>query len=105
MNWYGHLEEMLKGTITIATIVNKEESKDEKTPMCGEIVSFLGGEFYVNEVEHTWNFGGNPETKLTVSRGGNYEKKKFAPLEGITKRYVLFKQLLDTAKAKGINIL
>jgi hypothetical protein len=105
MNWYGHLEEMLKGTITIATIVNKEESKDEKMPMCGEIVSFLGGEFYVNEVEHTWNFGGNPETKLTVSRGGNYEKKKFAPLEGITKRYVLFKQLLDTAKAKGINIL
>ena len=103
--WYGHLEEMLKGTITISTIVNKEESKDEKTPMCGEIVSFLGGEFYVNEVEHTWNFGGNPETKLTVSRGGNYEKKKFAPLEGITKRYVLFKQLLDTAKAKGINIL
>lgn len=105
MNWYGHLEEMLKGTITISTIVNKEESKDEKTPMCGEIVSFLGGEFYVNEVEHTWNFGGNPETKLTVSRGGNYEKKKFAPLEGITKRYVLFKKLLDTAKAKGINIL
>lgn len=105
MNWYGHLEEMLKGTITISTIVNKEESKDEKTPMCGEIVSFLGGEFYVNEVEHTWNFGGNPETKLTVSRGGNYEKKKFALLEGITKRYVLFKQLLDTAKAKGINIL
>ena len=87
------------------TASDPEESKDEKTPMCGEIVSFLGGEFYVNEVEHTWNFGGNPETKLTVSRGGNYEKKKFAPLEGITKRYVLFKQLLDTAKAKGINIL
>lgn len=98
-NWYGHLEEMLKGTITLSTIMA------EQMPMCGEIVSFLGGEFYVNEVEHTWNFGGNPETKLTVSRGGNYEKKKFAPLEGITKRYVLFKQLLDTAKAKGINIL
>lgn len=102
MNWYGHLEEMLKGTITLSTIMA------EQMPMCGEIVSFLGGEFYVNEVEHTWNFGGNPETKLTVSRGGDYSKKKFARLKGITKRYSIFKKLLETkayAALNGIEVL
>lgn len=102
MNWYGHLEEMLKGTITLSTIMA------EQMPMCGEIVSFLGGEFYVNEVEHTWNFGGNPETKLTVSRGGDYSKKKFAQLKGITKRYSIFKKLLETktyAALNGIKVL
>lgn len=102
MNWYGHLEEMLKGTITLSTIMT------EQMPMCGEIVSFLGGEFYVNEVEHTWNFGGNPETKLTVSRGGDYSKKKFAQLKGITKRYSIFKKLLETkayAALNGIEVL
>ena len=62
----------------------------------------------MNEVEHTWNFGGNPETKLTVSRGGDYSKKKFAQLKGITKRYSIFKKLLETktyAALNGIKVL
>ena len=95
--WYGHLDEMFKGTITLSTIVR------EQMPMCGEIVSFLGGEFYVNETEHSWSFGGNPETKLTVSRGGDYSTKKFAPLKNITKRYSIFKKLLETKALFDLN--
>lgn len=97
MNWYGRLDEMFKGTITLSTIVR------EQMPMCGEIVSFLGGEFYVNETEHSWSFGGNPETKLTVSRGGDYSTKKFAPLKNITKRYSIFKKLLETKALFDLN--
>ena len=99
LNWYGHLDEMYKGTVTLATVLK------EKMPMCGEVVSFLGGEFYVNDVEHTWNYGGNPETKLTVSRGGDYSSKKFGQLKNITKRYSIFKKLLEAAKALSFNIL
>lgn len=98
-NWYGHLDEMFKGTVTLATVLS------ETMPMCGEIVSFLGGEFYVNEVEHSWNYGGNPETKLTVSRGGDYTAKKFAPLENVTKRYSIFRKLLENATNAKVNIL
>ena len=98
-NWFGHLDEMFKGNITLATVL------EEQMPMCGEIVSFLGGEFYVNEVEHSWSYGGNPETKLTVSRGGDYSTKKFKPLENITKRYSIFRELLKNAEKAEVNIL
>ena len=98
-NWYGHLDEMFKGTITLSTLLK------EQMPMCGEIVGFLGGEFYVNEAEHSWSYGGNPETKLTVSRGGDYSTKKFKPLENITKRYRIFRELLKNAEKAEVNIL
>ena len=91
-NWYGHLDEMLRGTITLATELKKP------MPMCGEIVSFLGGEFYVDAVEHSWSYGGAPETKLTVSRGGDYSGKKFKPLENVTKRYQIFKKKFEESK-------
>lgn len=99
MNWYGHLDEMFKGTLTLATVLK------EPMPMCGEVVRLLGGEFYVNEVEHSWNYGGNPETKLTLSRGGDYSQKKFAPLENITKRYSIFRKSLENATKANVNIL
>lgn len=94
-NWYGHLDEMYKGNITMSTDLNSSD-----VPMCGEMVSFLGGEFYVNEVEHSWNYGGNPETKLTVSRGGDYSHKKFSQLKNITKLTSIFWKLLEVDGGK-----
>lgn len=84
MAWYGRVDEMLRGTIVMSTWLR------EQMPMCGERIAFLGGQFYVEEVEHTWSYGANPETKLTVSRGGDYSANKFAPLLDITRQSSIF---------------
>jgi signal peptidase I len=66
--WYCHLDEMYEGSIMLATDIK------ENIPKVGDIVRFLGGAFYVIASEHHWNYGGNPETVLSVSRGSNYER-------------------------------
>jgi hypothetical protein len=81
-NWYGKIDEMYTGTINMAT----DLSKDMPNP--GEKVQFLNGEFYVVDVEHRWNYGGNPETAISVSRGGNYESGEFRKMTNVTKAII-----------------
>ncbi|GHU88640.1 hypothetical protein FACS189476_06100 [Spirochaetia bacterium] len=64
--WFGNLEKMYNGNITMSTDISTEP------PCAGEKIPFLGGEFYVVSSEHRWNYGGNPETALAISRGGIY---------------------------------
>ncbi|MDR2534543.1 MAG: hypothetical protein LBD29_00745 [Treponema sp.] len=67
--WYSRLDEMYSGSITVITDFNKPETN----PRAGCRAGFLGGEFYINKAEHSWNFGGTPTIKLTVSRGMIYD--------------------------------
>jgi hypothetical protein len=80
-NWYANLDRMYSGSITMATDLKQD------MPQPGERVRFLGGEFYVVDSEHRWNYGGNPETVISISRGGDYKSGKFAELRDVAKRY------------------
>jgi len=90
--WYCKLDEMHAGNITMSTAVS------EAMPQAGEKIAFLGGEFYVVSSRHQWNYGSNPETALSVSRGGDYSSGKFAELKNITRRYREFKDAIDKYK-------
>ncbi|MCL2174484.1 MAG: hypothetical protein FWB73_00415 [Treponema sp.] len=94
-NWFGKMEEMYSGTITMETDMTKY------MPQPGEIVGFLGGEFYVVDSEHSWNYNGSPETKITVSRGGIYDRSgNFSQFRNITKRYQEFKKIPNEVLTK-----
>jgi len=67
--WYSRLDEMYSGGITIATDFNEPETN----PRAGCRAKFLGGEFYINKADHSWNFGGTPTIRLSVSRGMIYD--------------------------------
>jgi hypothetical protein len=67
MDWYGNLELMYNGTLTLATDLSID------MPQAGEKISFLSGEFYVTGAEHRWAYKGNPETILEISRGAVYD--------------------------------
>jgi hypothetical protein len=89
--WFGKLEKMYSGSVTMSTDIHTE------MPQAGEKIPLLGGEFYVVTSEHRWNYGGNPETALSVSRGGKYIKGSFDELKDIAKRY---KELEDLPEWK-----
>ncbi|MDR0473593.1 MAG: hypothetical protein LBH43_07985 [Treponema sp.] len=79
--WFCNLDEMYTGKITMSTnITGKKEyalgKESVEMPQPGEKISFLGGEFYVTAAQHSWNYGGNPETTLSISRGGDYSEEE-----------------------------
>jgi hypothetical protein len=61
---------MYSGTITLITDFNEPSTN----PRIGCRLGFLGGEFYINKTEHTWQYGSTPTIKLHVSRGMIYDK-------------------------------
>lgn len=75
--WFSRLDEMYSGTITLITGFKKKKDRNGKdlsgNPRAGCRVSFLGGQFYVEKSEHSWNYGRTPVTRLTVSRGMVYD--------------------------------
>jgi hypothetical protein len=80
--WYSRLDEMYSGSITVITDFNKPKNN----PRAGCRAGFMGGEFYINQADHSWNFGGTPTIKLTVSRGMIYDNGKMkAGKEGVIK--------------------
>jgi hypothetical protein len=74
-DWYGNLEKMYTGSVTLGTDLSMD------MPQAGEKCAFLGGEFYVEGAERTWNYEGNPQTALSVSRGGVYINGEFNELK------------------------
>ena len=89
--WYENLPDMLSGSITLAmTDLNK------KPIMPGDIILFLGGEFYVEGVTHSWNYGAGGEINLSVSRGGKYENGSFkGEIPNFTSLMALLQKGLD----------
>lgn len=71
--WYENLPDMLNGSITLAMTDRHEKDKSSVISiMPGDVVSFLNGEFYVEGITHSWNYGTGGEINLSVSRGGKY---------------------------------
>jgi hypothetical protein len=87
--WFCNLDKMYTGKITMSTDIS------DNMPQPGEKLSFMGGEFYVIDVHHSWNYGSNPETALTISRGGDYSGGSFAEMKNIAKRYQEFKDAVE----------
>lgn len=79
MEWFGKLDEMLSGSITLAMTYNRA-----KPIMPGEKISFLGCEFYVEGISHSWTYGNNGDITLSVSRGGDYSNGIFAKPENLS---------------------
>lgn len=70
-NWYKNNDTMLSGSISLISI----DDKNYMTyPVVGNKVSFLGGEFYVEQVERKWAYGDSPRTSLKVTRGYMYDQ-------------------------------
>ena len=70
---YEHLPDMVGGNITMS-FYNRGKSAPI---MCGDIVQFMGLQFYVDGVTHSWTYGQNGEINLSVSRGGVYNSGTF----------------------------
>jgi hypothetical protein len=67
--WFSRIDEMYSGTITLIT-----DFKDKTAnPKAGYRVSLLGGQFYIEKSEHSWNYGRTPINRITVSRGMVYD--------------------------------
>jgi hypothetical protein len=78
--WYSRLDDMLSGQITMVTDFNADKRSEvygrSKRPRAGERLYFLGGQFYITGSQHSWSYGGTPQTVLTVSRGMKYNMGK-----------------------------
>lgn len=91
--WFGNLDRMMSGSITLAMTYN-----DDRPIMPGEVIGFLGGQFYVEGISHSWNYGQGGDINLSVSRGGDYDKGgKFHPFNGISEKI----NLLENRKEKA----
>ena len=91
--WFGNLDRMMSGSITLAMTYN-----DDRPIMPGEVIGFLGGQFYVEGISHSWNYGQGGDINLSVSRGGDYDKGgKFHPFSGISEKI----NLLENRKEKA----
>lgn len=71
--WYSHNDEFLSGKITMMTIDRTMWAGELNNPRIGERIKFVDAEFYVEESEHTWSYGGPMITSLSVSRGYLYD--------------------------------
>jgi len=70
--WYENLPDMLSGSVTLAMT-----DMNMRPIMPGDVIEVLGGEFYVEGVTHSWNYGQGGDINLSVSRGGKYQNGKF----------------------------
>lgn len=85
--WYGYLDEMYNATISIVKPLTDNSDKDYEYPAIGERVLFLGGEFYVNGIQHSWRYGNPVKITLNCERGGEYDRLgNFSPLKKVTKK-------------------
>jgi hypothetical protein len=83
--WYSRNDEMYSGTITVIT-----NFKNPKVnPRVGCRLRFLGGQFYIDKTDHSWNQGGTPLIKLSVSRGMVYGEngEMLKPLKNVGEKY------------------
>lgn len=79
-DWYGKLDEVLSGNITIANIDGLANAK------IGERVAFIGGQFYVTSENHAWQYGSCAKITYQLDRGGAYTNSGvFSALTGISK--------------------
>jgi len=81
-NWYSNNANFLTGTLTIMSVENEEF---KAVPRIGEKIGFLGGEFYIEAVRSSWEYGGVMTKSLSLSRGYMYDSSgnQVSPIEQI----------------------
>jgi hypothetical protein len=75
--WFGRLDDMFGGTITLITDFKLNEKGEDRNPRIGCRARFLGGEFYIDRVDHRWAYGGTPTITLAISRGMKYNDQGY----------------------------
>jgi hypothetical protein len=70
-DWFHNNAGFLTGTVSIE---NVETTEYTHYPQIGERLGFLGGEFYIEQTRHSWQYGGEMVKTLGVSRGFLYSK-------------------------------
>lgn len=73
-NWYGHNDELVRGVVSVISHTEDALADDRQYPVIGGRLAFLGGEFYIDEIQHRWTYGASPTCELRVSRGGVYKE-------------------------------
>lgn len=100
-NWYHANDEFLNGSISLISI---DDTAVMEYPKIGDKLSFIGGEFYVEETERSWKYGDSPRTKLTVTRGYIYDTDGSlkGPVKNLGKRLLEFEG--EKYKKGGLSI-
>jgi hypothetical protein len=70
-DWYHNNVDFLSGTVSIMNVQNESYPK---YPKIGERLGFLGGEFYIEGTNRSWEYGGSLVSSLQVSRGFMYQE-------------------------------
>ncbi len=84
--WFEHNDEFYSGTLTIMTSGDRKYMN--RNPRIGEKIKFLGGEFYLETSDHSWEFEGPMVTKLTITRGYKYNAsgEMEAPIDQVSRK-------------------
>jgi hypothetical protein len=82
-DWYGHNDELVTGALSVISY----EDKDYTYPVIGGRLAFLGGEFYIDEIQRRWSYGTSPTSELKVTRGGIYQEGAYSGrIQGLGRR-------------------
>jgi hypothetical protein len=82
-DWYSNNDRFLSGVISAISY----EDKDAKYPSIGCRLEFLGGEFYIDEIQRRWNYGTSPTSEIKVIRGGVYKDGAYlGPIKNLGRR-------------------
>jgi hypothetical protein len=73
-DWYGNNDHFLSGVISVISY----EDEKIKYPVIGGRLEFLGGEFYIDDLQRKWTYGASPTTEIKVTRGGIYKSGKYS---------------------------
>jgi hypothetical protein len=59
-------------------------------------LDFLGGEFYIDEIQRRWTYGGSPVSELKVIRGYVYKQNGMysGPIKNIGKKLKEFEETM-----------
>ena len=78
--WFGSLDEMLSGSVSLAMTGGTSQI------MPGDVASFLGCEFYIEGVSHSWEVNRGGDINLSLTRGGAYTNGVFSAASDITEQ-------------------
>jgi hypothetical protein len=66
--WFKDNDRFLSGIVSVISY----EDTTMKYPAIGGRLEFLGGEFYIGEIQRRWTYGNSPTSEIKVTRGGRY---------------------------------
>jgi len=76
--WYKNIDNMLVGTITIKT-----DWSGKSYPVVGCRLGWIGAQFYIQDIAHSWAYGTSPSMKITVIRGYQYAGSKTGKIRNV----------------------